>query len=137
MRGPKTPYVFFPFILVGLILLSVGGYLARTNYQITQVEKPIIGKLLYYTSKTNYSSDGHSTTMYAPVFEFYDNDTKITKADSTYSTSRSYSPGDKVEIFYSKKKDKILVNTFWGKYFWGILLSFMGVIFAGIGSFFR
>jgi hypothetical protein len=122
------------FLGVGIILLSVAGYLIISNNKFEQRAIHTKGKVIDYRNYQSSNDNGGSTTMYTPVFEYAFSGKSYQHASSTSSSSPEYEIGEEVDVLVDPKNPKeILINTFWEKWFVVVLLGIMGTIFTGVG----
>lgn len=108
--------VFFIFLLMGVIFLSVGIFLnslnSRSKKICTEKTQAVVIKILdkksTVTTGTKHKRRHTSTTVYCPVFEFTVNGKKYNASPDSYSSPCSYYEGQSYEIFYDPNNpDKI------------------------------
>ncbi|MEQ9591045.1 MAG: DUF3592 domain-containing protein [Cyclobacteriaceae bacterium] len=131
----KTPQVVgVSFMVIGLILLAMAGYIARSNYQFAQHAISTKGIVVGFDSYDSSDDDGGSTTMYSPVYEYEFNGVKYTYLSTTGSSSIDYDIGVEVEILVDPDHPtEVLVESFMEQWLAVSILTFLGLMFTGLG----
>jgi hypothetical protein len=134
------------FTLVGVILLSVGGWTGNQQYTILNSWPTVEAEVTQSHVTTGRDSEG--TTMYGTQLEFrYTVNAKefTTPASSSYRSSSytqmkhkadQYTPGTRHTIRYNPTNPDDIhfdVGYNFGFFFLPVLLGGMGVVFAGLG----
>lgn len=134
LKDSKIPKVVGSiFVFFGLIMLAVVVYVYISNSTFIERAVLIEGKCSGYDSYVS-SSDGSTTTMYTPIFDYEYEGQSYTHYSETSSSSQSYDYDEIVEIYIDPNNpNEALVNSFWERWFLIILLGFMGSMFTGLG----
>lgn len=134
------------FTVVGVVLLSVGGWTGNRQYTILKTWPTVEAEVTKSYVTTGQDSEG--TTMYGTQIEFrytVNGREFITPASSSYRSSSypemkrkadRYEPGTRHPIRYNPSNpDDIRFDVSYslGFFFLPLLLGGMGIIFAGLG----
>ena len=131
MSKPITKFEIF-FSLIGFLFISLGVSFTTSTQNFIGDALKINATLARYEMTRSRNS---STIMYTPVFSYVVNGETIETAASYSSSSRSYRPGDSVEVFVSKEDPyKMKENSFSALWLLPIIFSGLGSLLILIGS---
>ena len=133
-RDKPPQLVGTSFMVIGIILLSIAGYITYSNYQFAKHAIPTKGRVAGFDSYESSDDDGGSTTMYSPVYEYTFNGARYTHPSSTGSSSIDYELDQEVEILVDPDNpSKVLVESFMEQWLAVSILTFLGLMFTGLG----
>lgn len=146
---PARPFGRIPFNTsgqkignwVGLIFMALGGIMLVivffNTYSTLSFEGKAVhakGKVIDYATHQSEDDDGHSTTMYAAVFEYRFNGQNYQSTTSTSSSSPDYSIGQEIDVLVDPKNaSDAMIDNFSEKWFLALVLGIMGTVFTGMG----
>lgn len=123
--------VFLIFPAVGLVLLLIGVIVWVRTRRFVAESFRVSGTVVGLAARRGHKGG----TTYSPVVEFATREGQLRQfTDPISSRPAGYSVGDRVEVLYHYREHgrARLASTF-RLYFVPALLSFMGLLFAGIG----
>jgi hypothetical protein len=121
------------FMVVGILLLGIAGWVYHSKNQFEERAVPITGTLDSYTSYED-TDDGTTTTMYTPVFIYEYSGKSYTRPGTVSSSSMDYEIGETVEILIDPDNpDDIQINSFSEKWLGILILCILGTGFTGMG----
>jgi Protein of unknown function (DUF3592) len=123
--------VFLIFPAVGLVLLSVGAVVWVRTRRFVAESFRVSGTVVGLASRRGHKGG----TTYSPVVEYATREGAVRQfTDPISSRPAGYSVGDRVEVLYHyRDHDRARLASTFRLYFVPALLSFMGLIFAGVG----
>lgn len=123
--------VFLIFPAVGLVLLVIGLFVWLRTRRFVAESFRVSGTVVGLSARRGHKGG----TTYSPVVEFATREGAVRQfTDPISSRPAGYSVGQQVEVLYHYQDHSRarLASTF-RLYFVPALLSFMGLIFAGVG----
>lgn len=122
-------YVVVGFVLVGVLLFSISGYIfySNRNFALTAVEKTGV--------VVDYESSGRRSRGMAPVIEYQANDGAFRLYyHNVYTTPPAYEIGEKVKILVNPNEDRdVRIKgesiVFWILFGLGFIFTAFGVVF--------
>lgn len=123
---PIGPLFLIIFGLVGIILLSIGGFLYYRQTQFLERARETEGLVVNLVPNDN---------MYAPVIRFFlPNGDEVVFQSSLSSSPPRYEVEETVTIYYDPEKpDDARIGNWFDLWFAPLLLSIMGGIFSVVG----
>ncbi|MEM7799101.1 MAG: DUF3592 domain-containing protein [Chloroflexota bacterium] len=114
------------FGLIGLILLSIGGFLWYRQTQFLERARETEGLVVDLVPNDN---------MYAPVVRFFlPNGDEVVFRSSISSNPSRYAVEDQVTVFYDPERPSdARIGNWFDLWFASLLLSIMGGIFSVVG----
>ncbi len=119
---------------ISLLLIGFSIFLSYQKYSIIQNSVKTEGMVIDILSRS-----GDKGTVYAPVVEYYDDQTQKQFASNSYSNS-PYAIGEKIEIFIPDDGQNPIINSISELVFPNAIPGFFGLIFlliSGINLFFK
>lgn len=122
--------ILFIFLIIGLLMLVGGGFLANHNYQFVQQSVSQQGSVI--DLERSKSDDSY---VYHPVVSFVTpDDQTIEFRSSVGSNPPSYQVGETVEVIYlPMEPHKAKINSFFSLWFVEMILAILGLVFFLIG----
>ena len=122
---PAARLVLLLFGIVGLVFVSIAGYLFYSQNRSIQTSDLVPGRVIRLVTQ----SDG----MSAPVIEYRWNGQKWLHASKTYSSPPAYDLDEEVPVYVNRADPSdIIVNTFLDRWFLVTIFGSMGLLFTGI-----
>jgi hypothetical protein len=127
--GEKLVFLIFP--AVGLALLAVGVVVWLRTRRFVAESFRVGGTVIGLAARRG----GKGGTTYSPVVEFATREGVVRRfTDPISSRPAGYSVGERVEVLYHyRDHDRARLASKFRLYFVPALLSFLGLIFAGVG----
>lgn len=130
-------------LIIGLILLCIASYMGYSKYNFLKNAITTKATIISYktTTDTETKKNGNKrstkkTTYYYPIFEFKDNQNRLTQVESNVGqgNSKPYSVGSKVEIVYSKENpQEAKINSFLNQWLFTTIVGGLSLLFLMIG----
>jgi hypothetical protein len=123
--------VFLAFPAVGLVLLVIGVVVWLRTRRFVAESFRVSGTVVGLAARRGHKGG----TTYSPVVEFATREGAVRQfTDPISSRPAGYSVGQQVEVLYHyRDHDRARLASTFRLYFVPALLSFMGLIFAGVG----
>lgn len=121
------------FLLIGVVLLASAAVWIYTSiaatHRMTAAEAVVVG----------FSHDGYDTGHYRTVYQFVTADGEVVQVTGPLaSTSPGANRGDQARLYYdpAHPADGVIFAGFFERWFGILILTVVGVVFAGIGLLF-
>ena len=124
--------VFLIFPAVGLVLLVIGVVMWVRTRRFVSESFRVAGTVVGLAARRGHKGG----TTYSPVVEYATREGALRQfTDPVSSRPAGYSVGDRVEVLYHyREHDRARLASTFRLYFVPALLSFMGLLFTGIGA---
>ena len=122
------------FSTIGLIVLGLGLFFGNREYNFGKRAERISGKVLEYERVITYDSAGRPMTMFAPLIEYQLQGKTIQYHSTTSYSNLPYEVGELVPLLVDPAHpQEPEIDSFFDRWFVTLLLSFMGLVFTGVG----
>lgn len=121
------------FIIVGSIFSLIGLYLLNKNLNKIKKGEKCNGVIIDHEVTYSRNNNGGRNRLYYEIIEFQTQKDGVLTKKSEIASSLPKKLNEKVEVFYLKEENSVLVNTIFRIYLFPLFFTLFGLIFVVIG----